>query len=174
MSSGVQNPGQPDGVESSAARGWRGRRSSRRVEARHAWQNQGDSDPERRLAARRFWSRLRIIGLLLGFGGLLAWLLAALLFSPTKTPLIFVGPVDYQWPLPPNAYVQEDLRGLQDLDDILEVRDSPDAHCRPMGTARFACGASWRSWTLNALARCRWFSIFASMARPPGAAKPVS
>jgi hypothetical protein len=88
----------------------------------HRWQSDGGSQPLERIHNREVWRRLRIGGFLLLFVGLLALFVYQLWFRPIQTPLIAISAPAYAWPLPPNAWAQEDLQGLADLDKQESVR----------------------------------------------------
>ena len=107
------------GIADPAARrvGWRGRVSERFKVLRHRWQRDWSTQPQDRMHQREFWRRLRIGGLLLLFVGLLALFVYQLWFRPIQTPLVAISAPAYAFPLPPNAWSQEDLQGLADLDD---------------------------------------------------------
>ncbi len=62
------------------------------------------------------WRRFRLP--LLGLACLMAFgvLLYLLLFVPTQTPLLAVVASPYEMPLPPNAWAEEDLKRIEELD----------------------------------------------------------
>lgn len=110
---------------------WSDRRDEYVDQRKHRWQGAGDAARATRTAALTRSSSRRAIVMLLFSATLLALFVWALLFSPAKTPLVVISATDYAWPVPPNAWVAEDLKGFQDLDEgTLHVVDT---------------SASWRS-----------------------------
>ena len=107
---------------SSDRAGWRGRRveSEQRTAVQHGWQERGPDHPHERLRKRRVRTRRKVLLVLLGFGLLLASLLYGLLDKPQQTPVVYIAPTGYSWPLPPTAMAVEDKRALKDLDDRKE------------------------------------------------------
>lgn len=110
---------------------WSDRRDEYVDQRKHRWQGAGDAARATRTAALTRSSNRRAIVMLLFSVTLAALFVWALLFSPAKTPLVVISATDYAWPVPPNAWVAEDLKGFQELDDgTLHVVDT---------------SASWRS-----------------------------
>ena len=97
--------------------GWRGRVSQRLKSLGHRWQRDWSRQPQDQLHRRDNWRRARVAGLLFLFLGLLALFVYQLWFRPIQTPLIAISAPAYAYPLPPDDWSQEDLRGLADLDD---------------------------------------------------------
>ncbi len=97
--------------------GWRGRIRQQAQQIRHRWQRGWNSQPQDQLRGRDVWRRFRIgIWLLLALG-LVALLVDELWFRPVQTPLLAISAPAYVWPLPPDAWSNEDLAGLADLDN---------------------------------------------------------
>jgi Mg-chelatase subunit ChlD len=110
---------------------WSDRRDEYVDQRKHRWQGAGDAVRATRTAALTRSSSLRPIAMLLFSVALLAAFVWVLLFSPAKTPLVVISATDYAWPVPPNAWVAEDLVGLTALDKgTLHIVDT---------------SASWRS-----------------------------
>lgn len=106
-----------------AAKDWRGAsdRGGWREQARAkqpapraegGWSARRDRNHER--AERRY--RLRLAGGVLTVLALIAGFIAYLVYMPVRTPLLVVAATDYRAPVPPNAWVQEDLAKLATLD----------------------------------------------------------
>jgi hypothetical protein len=113
--------------------GWKGALRAAEV-IRHRWQRDWTKHTTRSLQTRERWRRLRIIVALGGTAVLLGLLLFYLYFFPVRVPMLTLVVTDYSWPLPPNAWAQEDLASLQVLDQ------------RGTQTLRLIDGsASWRT-----------------------------
>ena len=116
----------------SSQAGWRGSRRQQEV-ARHRWQHDPVAASSGRPLTRGPWRKFRILAYFGLAGGLLALLVYYLLYSPARTPVLAVVATQYDWPLVPNAWAQEDWQGLADLDrqtlglkDLTEAWRSPD------------------------------------------------
>ncbi len=108
--------------------GWRGKLGERLQVVRHRWQRDWNGQPMSRVHNRELWRRSRLAALTLLFLGLVALFVYELWFRPIQTPLIAISAPPYAWPLPPNAWAQEDLRGLGQLDDeSLRILDTSSA-----------------------------------------------
>ncbi len=112
------------GPSRSAPASWRqGRRAGVEPPPEYRWQRAARPAERRPGFTRR---RLRNLVWLLLSAGLLALLIYFLLFAPRRSPLVAIAAV-YSDPLPPNAWVQEDLEALRQLDKrTLSVYGSPD------------------------------------------------
>lgn len=104
-------------AESSTNPSWQG--TNHQVpEVQHRWASGAQEMPNGKSIARNGSPRLKIAALF----GLAIVATIVLVYSvsyyPKKTPLITICLSDYSWPLAPNAGVDEDLRGLQLLDDF--------------------------------------------------------
>lgn len=97
-----------------AGGGWRPERAkpTKAPRGEGGWSARKDRNYER--AERHY--RLRLIGGLLTTAALIAGFIAYLVFIPVRTPLLVVATTDYRSPIPPNAWVQEDLEKLASLD----------------------------------------------------------
>jgi hypothetical protein len=72
-------------------------------------------------------------------GGLLAWLIAELLYAPALTPLAAIAPTGYDWPIAPSAWTTEDMAHLKELGQktIRFVDLTSDWRSAERGLARF-------------------------------------
>lgn len=72
---------------------------------------------------------MKVGAFLLAFVGLLSLFVYQLWFRPIQTPLIVISAPAYAYPLPPDAWSQEDLAGLADLDgeESLHLLDTSSA-----------------------------------------------
>ena len=96
------------------SRSWRATAGSE-GQAQRRWQQGGTAQPLTRLRLRDQRRPLRVAGLLglvLAFSAMWVY---GLLFKAVQTPLIVVAGTEYEWPLPPNAWVREDVDRFQEL-----------------------------------------------------------
>ena len=108
-----EDPSTQAGSRTSGPASWRqGRRADVEPRTEYRWQQRTQAAERRPVfTRRRIWNAAWVLATV----GLLAALLAALLFAPRRTPLVAVAAV-YDENLPPNAWVQEDLEALRQLD----------------------------------------------------------
>ncbi|MCE9605183.1 MAG: VWA domain-containing protein [Planctomycetia bacterium] len=107
---------------------WSDRRDEYVDDRKHRWQGAGDAARATRVAAVKRSSGRRVFVMLLLLLALFGLFVYVLLFSPAKTPLIVISATDYAWPVPPNAWVREDIAGLEELDGrTLHVVDTSTA-----------------------------------------------
>jgi hypothetical protein len=106
--SGLEPPGKGDSA-------WRGKQSEAVAPPQQPWQQQAQQAQDPGSAGRGFWERSRVSLWVLLFAGLVAWFVRSVSFAPIQTPLIALEAARYEWPLPPNAWAQEDLDGLATL-----------------------------------------------------------
>ncbi|HEY5312608.1 MAG TPA: hypothetical protein VIK18_08810, partial [Pirellulales bacterium] len=104
--------GEPPGKGDAA---WRGKQSEAAASVQQPWQQQAQQAQDQGTAGRGSWERSRIALWVILFGGLLAWFVQSVSFAPVQTPLIALAAARYEWPLPPNAWAQEDLDSLATL-----------------------------------------------------------
>lgn len=92
---------------------WKGAGDQVVVEpVRHRWQSETTSLERSLIKSQRKSLRARLVGLSFILLGLMSALVVLLLWGPSKTPLISVAAVNYNWPLPPNAWAFEDVQGF--------------------------------------------------------------
>src|SRR4051812_18104080 len=96
-------------VTSSGRRGWQGRSRASQV-VRYRWQR--DWTTAGSFLSRSTWRKIRVGALTAAFLLLLAFLVRALLFAPTQTPLLTIASTRFTWPIEPSAWIAEDLQGL--------------------------------------------------------------
>ncbi|HKD37809.1 MAG TPA: vWA domain-containing protein [Pirellulales bacterium] len=95
---------------------------------KHRWQRDWSTQPQERMQKRDVWRRLRLGAFLLLFVGLLALFVYQLWFRPIQTPFVAITAPTYGFSIPPNAFAQEDLQGLADLNDqSIELLDTTSA-----------------------------------------------
>ena len=113
----MSHPGDPPASDrpSVPARSWRGTARSPRDRAGQGWQQRGTIPPLTRLRLQDQGRPLRVAVLLLLVLVFSAMWVYGLLFKAVQTPLIVVAATDYEWPLPPNAWVREDADRFGDL-----------------------------------------------------------
>lgn len=107
VSSQATGPGQI-----ARGRGWSRRRRSAADVAAPRWQQAANRTTAARTGRRRWWRRFRLLTLTAFFLGFTALLVYCVVFMPARTPVIFVV-TDYEWPLAPNAFAQEDMDALR-------------------------------------------------------------
>ena len=111
------------GPSRSAPASWRqGRRAGVEPPPEYRWQRAARPSERRPGFTRR---RLRNLVWLLLSAGLLALLIYFLLFAPRRSPLVAIAAV-YSDPLPPNAWVQEDLEALRQITTFATGGLKPD------------------------------------------------
>lgn len=98
--------------QTARGRGWNKRRRSDADVATPRWQQAANRSAAARTGRRQWWRRFRLLTLTVFFLGLTALLVYCVVFMPVRTPVIFVV-TDYEWPLPPNAFAQEDMDALR-------------------------------------------------------------
>jgi Mg-chelatase subunit ChlD len=112
----ANDPGSP--AEGRARAGWRakaaGSPSTAPATGRKAagWAEKKGADYQRTVRRHKF----RIAAWSLLFLGLIAAFILYLLPTPVPTPFLVAVVTDYEAPVPPNAWAEEDAEGLQDLD----------------------------------------------------------
>ena len=121
----MPHPGNPASERpSSRASSWRGT-AHLTGDSGRSWQQSGTVQPLTQLRLRNQARPLRVAGLLLLVLVCSVLWIYGLLFKAAQTPLIVVAATDYEWPLPPNAWVREDVQRLKDLHrrtlDVVEV-----------------------------------------------------
>ena len=123
--------------------------SARAAESiRHRWQRDWNAQPLTRLQSRDIWRRIRLLGLLGLLVGLVGLLVFELWYRPVQTPLVAIVAPAYSWPLPPQAFAEEDIAALGNLDHVPDriwerhgsihlLRVSPAWHSTESGLADF-------------------------------------
>lgn len=119
---------------SSTRRGWRAeaQQSAQSDVVRHDWQRGTTTDPNVQQRNRERWRRVMLATLgvvaMIGMG----ILLNQVLFAPVRTPVFAVVATNYEFPIPPNAWAQEDLLALRNLNagtfdfhDMTDTWDNP-------------------------------------------------
>ncbi len=95
---------------------WRGKAPEQTAAETRGWQGGKAPQPLAELRVRTRRRRLRIGGLLIVVIGLFGLWTYALLFNAVQTPFISLVATEYEWPLPPNAWAQEDVLNLAAFD----------------------------------------------------------
>jgi hypothetical protein len=103
-------------LDSSGRSNWRSGSGAHREPRRHGWQQGGTVQPLTQLRVKNRARQLKFGFLLAVLLALFGFWLYSLLFRAVQTPFVAITATDYTWPLPPNAWAQEDLEGLRDLD----------------------------------------------------------
>ena len=101
--------------QSTTASGWNQSRPERVDPRKHRWQGarRGAGRTRAPGGGRR---RLRFLLSASAAVGLLALFTYGLLFAPVKTPLVIIAPADFAYPVPPTAWIGEDVQRLKQLD----------------------------------------------------------
>jgi hypothetical protein len=94
---------------------WRGKQDDAVPLTQHQWQQESARQEDPAVSGRGVWQRLRVVLLLALFAGLVGWFAYSVSFAPVQTPVIVVEAARYEWPLPPNAWAEEDLDALAAL-----------------------------------------------------------
>lgn len=124
MASGGAAPLPP--ADATPPASWRGRRGSRPL-LKHRWQRDWAAQPLEQVAVQDQWRHLRVVWLGLVALALMAALAFYLIQKPVLTPVIILtepAEAPYRWPLTPNAWSREDVRGWAELDgQTLDLAD---------------------------------------------------
>lgn len=95
---------------------WRGKAPKETAAETRGWKGGKAPQPLAELKVRTRRRRLRIVALLIVVIGLFGLWTYALLFNAVQTPFVSLVATDYEWPLPPNAWAQEDVLNLAAFD----------------------------------------------------------
>ncbi|HEX4147844.1 MAG TPA: hypothetical protein VHY20_02610, partial [Pirellulales bacterium] len=118
---------------------WRGKPDDAAPLAQRQWQQETQRQQDPATIGRGVWFRLRVGLLVVLFVGLFCWFVYSVSFAPIQTPLVVLDAARYEWPLPPNAWAEEDLNALASLDG------------QNVLLARVACQQQSAAEALNAL-----------------------
>ncbi|MCC6510961.1 MAG: hypothetical protein IT423_17800, partial [Pirellulaceae bacterium] len=107
---------------------WRGEREVVFEPPRYRWQTGFSKQSVDLLQTSNRFAGWRLASFLVVTCAMLTAWVVVLLHAPVKTPLIAVAATAYNWPLPPNAWASEDMRGLSTLNgQTLHWHDSSAA-----------------------------------------------